>query len=496
MSTSTLEVAATKAISYTLYQGTFIHTPKLGSLEIHINALIGVDPSGTIDYINTQYTGASGPAAIKAFHSDYKGHGALESDSIRYVDISDTPTKFFCPGFVDTHIHASQYPNVGIGLDCQLLDWLKDYTYELENSFVDNKDKLAHAGDVYGKLIRKTLQSGTTCASYFTTIDPETTRLFAELLLDIGQRGFVGKVCMDQNDVYPAYKEDHDTCLRTMDQIVDYCEKINPDDEYLVQAIVTPRFAPTCSRSLLQELGSLAASKKLPIQTHLSENRNEIDLVLECFPEAHSYTSVYDKFGLLTPSTILAHGVYLDEDECKLIKSKGSSISHCPTSNTFLSSGEAPVKKYLYKDQINISLGTDVSGGYNLSILEIVKQSILVSHHRSMKTEKTEFDPKLSISDALYMATQAGAKAVGLESVIGSFEEGKRWDAQLIDLNSKTSNVDVFPCNLPDLKGSDANGTQIKIKNLLGKWIFCGDDRNCVQVWCNGRLVLDKLNFD
>lgn len=486
-------MAAMRPISYTLYYGTFIDTPKLDELRINLKSLIGVDSSGTIDFVHHSFDQNQG-SALEFFKSEYERLGnQIDLEKVHFVDISKDATKFFCPGFVDTHIHASQYPNVGIGLGSPLLDWLKDYTYSLENGFTKPQDKscLKLATDVYDSIIKRTLGNGTTCASYFTTIDPHTTILFASLLLKLGQRGFVGKVCMDTNDVFEDYKEDYDTCVQSMESIISHYESTNPKGEDLIKPIVTPRFAPVCSLKLLEYLGTLSAEKDLPIQTHISENENEIQLVAKLFPQFENYTSVYDNFNLLSSSTILAHGIHLDDKECEMVKHRNCSISHCPTSNTFIASGEAPVKKYLYKDEINVSLGSDVSGGYSSSLLEVIKQSILVSHHLSMKKDDSEFDPKLSIADAIYMATQAGAKAVGLSNLIGSFEEGKRWDAQLIDLDCTNSNIDIFSCNLPDIENVTQD-TKVKMKNLLGKWIFCGDDRNCTKVWCNGRLVVSK----
>lgn len=489
-----VEMAAMKPIPYTLYYGTFIHTPNLGELKVCLKTLVGVNKLGTIDFIHENYD-HDGQLALEFFKQEYKKQGnQLDPSELHYVDISDDATIFFCPGFVDTHIHASQYPNVGIGLGCQLLDWLKNYTYKLENGFTNPKDEecMKFSYDVYHKIIKKTLENGTTCASYFTTIDPHTTMLFARLLLKLGQRGFVGKVCMDSNDVFESYQEDQDDCVKSMELITSYYENTNPKGEQLIKPIITPRFAPVCSLELLEYLGSLAATKEFPIQTHISESHNEIELVARLFPEFDNYASVYDNFKLLNSSTILAHGVHLNEKERKLIKSRNCSISHCPTSNTFIASGEAPVKKYLYEDKINVSVGSDVSGGYSPSILEVIKQTILVSHHLSIKTRsESASDPKLSVADAIYMATQAGAKAVGLDNIIGSFDIGKRWDAQMINLSSANSNIDIFPCNVPDLKNINED-TETGVLNLLGKWIFCGDDRNCVMVWCNGRLVISK----
>lgn len=533
-----INAKAVAYIPYTLFYGTFVDTPTLGDLNIDFHTLVGVDKDGQIDYMHKNYKSSEHDnlSALQFFMKNHYKYIAEEDEyvtefveragernqyhdnihgnvdfvdvqydrnhsqygryNINYVDYSTDPTKFFFPGFIDTHIHASQFPNIGIGLDVPLLDWLSKYTFPLENRFTDaNSAKLKFAEDIYTKVIQKTLTNGTTCASYFTTTDGETTNLFGELLLKHGQRGFVGKVCMDHNE---NYEEDYDTCMDSMSKLVKYIHEINPDGESLVKPIITPRFAPVCSRELMKSLAALSLEHNLPIQTHISENLKEIEWVKELFPEFDSYADVYDKHNLLTKDTILAHAVHLTEVECKLVKERNCSISHCPTSNTFITSGEAPIKRYLYEDGINVSLGTDVSGGFDLSILSVLKHSILVSHHVSMKSDDQHIAKaaKLSMMDAMYMATQGGARAVGLANQIGSFEVGKRFDAQMIDLGV-ASNVDVFNWQLPDLKSQTQSQQDSDLAHdLLGKWVFSGDDRNCVKVWCNGRLVINKGSRD
>lgn len=502
------------ASAYTLIKATFVHTPTLeDGLQISPNTLVGFNYKGEIDYISFNNEQTDRHAIIETFKMERENSTPhIDYHYFDFIDYSKDQHKFICPGFVDTHIHASQYPNIGIGLGAPLLDWLKEYTFALENQFMSgNKNHLTLAKEVYSKVINKTLSCGTTCASYFTTIDTDTTNLFADLLMKFGQRGFVGKVCMDHNDEMPQYQESNEDTIASMNKIIAHCNSINPKDEVLVKPIITPRFAPVCSRKLLKSLGKIASTEKLPVQTHISENKDEIKLVSELFPECDNYASVYDDHDLLNSNTILAHAIHLTNDECHLIKEKNCSISHCPTSNTFISSGEAPIKKYLYQYKLNVSLGTDLSGGFEQSILGVLKYSILVSHHLSMKENKLEMNlgklpvgdvlymgnkeekemNKLSVSDAFYMATQGGAAAVGLADKIGSFAMGKKFDAQLIDLASVESNVDVFSWQLPDHK-DDHDLQMKKITNLINKWIFSGDDRNCVKVWCNGNVVVDK----
>ncbi|KAG7192433.1 uncharacterized protein KQ657_001834 [Scheffersomyces spartinae] len=470
------DVKCTTAIPYTLYYGTFIHTPELGKLEVLNNTLIGVNSEGYIDFIQSDFN-EDDDDPIYFFRNTYKNSGSWKH--FQFYDLRDT-FQFVVPGFVDTHIHASQYPNVGVGLNIQLLDWLTKITFPSENALGEN---MSMTHQVYSKIIKKTLSCGTTCASYFTTIDQPSTTLFANLLLQYGQRGFVGKVCMDHNPVYPDYEEDIDSCMDGMKTLIDDLERLNPSDEILVKPIVTPRFALSCTDKLLSDLGKLSKERNLNIQTHISENVKEVEQVKQQFPNDKNYALVYDRHQLLTEKTILAHGVYLEQEEIDLIKQRKCSLSHCPASNTFISSGEAPIKKYLYEDDINVSLGTDVSGGFEQSILGVLKQSILVSHHLSMKFEPKDDDKKenvkLSVADGLYMATLGGAKAVGYGQMLGSFAVGKKFDAQLIDLDR--GNIDMFSWQ-----------HTLPWKDLIAKWVFSGDDRNCIKVWCNGRLVILK----
>lgn len=468
---------------YTLYHGNIVHTPQLGSIEILVNQYVGVNAHGIIEFVKEA-------SSKEEIIEQLKSESNVKDEEIIFVDNSQKSASFLAPGFIDTHIHASQYPNIGIGSDLPLLDWLQNHTFALEEKLDGSEEGKKLAREIYSKVLDRTLSNGTTCASYFTTVDTETTEIFADLAAEKGQRAFVGKVCMDCNDSYPSYQELAEQSIANMKKLVDHCHGLERKgyDRLLVCPIITPRFAPVCLKELLAELGHLAEKYSLPIQTHVSENKDEISWVKSLFPECPNYTSVYDKFGLVNDRTILAHGIHLTQDELKLIKSKKTSLSHCPSSNSFITSGEAPVKKYLYEDRINVSLGTDLAGGYEQSILGVVRALVMVSHHLAMGNSK---DPKIGVAEGLYMATVGGATACNLASSVGTIEAGKKFDAQLIDLDVPGTNVDVFEFQRPS--GSDkAETVQSKMLNLLYKWVFSGDDRNCVRVWCNGRAVVNK----
>ena len=258
---------------------------------------------------------------------------------------------------------------------------------------------------------------------------------------------------------------------------ISHIAEIDPSNA-LVTPIITPRFVPSCTSELMHGLGALQKETGLPVQTHLSEHRNEVALVKQLFPDHTSYTHVYDDHGLLGPKTILAHAVHLSEEEVDLIKKREGKISHCPASNSALTSGVAKVRMLLDKG-VEIGLGTDMSGGYSPSILEAVKQALLVSRHLAMEEDDR---CKLSIEEVLYLSTRGGAQVVGLEKTIGGFDVGMEWDAQLIGLSQVGTGGDI------GTRPVDVFGWE-SWPERIAKWVFNGDDRNTLGVWVKGRLV-------
>lgn len=378
----------------------------------------------------------------------------------------------------DTHIHAPQYPNVGIFGNSTLLDWLETYTYPLEASFSD----VVKARRVYSACISRTIRHGTTTAAYYATTHVQSTNILADLCLEKGQRAFVGRCCLD-SDVNPDYYRDESPGKAIQDTRAsnEHIRKIDPDYA-LIKPIVTPRYAPSCTSQLMKRLGELSDQEDLPTQTHISENKSEIELVKELFPDSRHYAGVYDDHGLLTSRMILAHAVHLTAEERQLIKKREAKISHCPISNTAISSGLCPVRQLL-DDGITVGLGTDVSGGYSPSILAAARHASLVSRTIAMDGDDKA---KLSVGEVLYLATRGGAKVVGLADAIGGFEVGMQWDAQLVQLD------------MVDQDGAPSHDGPVDIfgwetwEGRVAKWVFGGDDRNTRRVWVKGKLVHKK----
>jgi guanine deaminase len=384
---------------------------------------------------------------------------------------------------IDTHIHASQYPNAGVFGKSTLLDWLNTYTFPMESSFSD----LDRAARIYNRVVARTLSHGTTTACYYATIHVPATNLLADICQSRGQRAFVGRVCMDSMSMSPDYYRDESTttAIQDTESCINHVRQIDPHFD-LITPIITPRFAPSCSKETLSALGKLHHETQVPCQTHISENKAECALVAELFPESESYAQVYDSASLLTSKMILAHAVHLTPEETTLIKNRDAKISHCPASNTALTSGTAKIRTLLNAG-LTIGLGTDVSGGYTSSILAEAREALFVSRHVAM-TEGDE--AKLSVEESLYLATRGGAKVVGLGDRIGGFEVGMDWDAQMVGLAGVGEGI-----------GLDQRAGPVEIfgaetwEEKVAKWVYTGDDRNTVAVWVKGRLVHSREGF-
>ncbi|KAF2271816.1 guanine deaminase [Westerdykella ornata] len=462
-------MAASSSIPKTIYLGTFVHCVSLSDLEIGENGAIGVDENGIIRFVEKD----TELGHVHEKHPDWNNAEVIHLKG----------NGFYFPGFIDTHTHAPQHPNTGLFGKTTLLDWLDTYTFPMEASFSD----LSRAQTIYSNFVSRTLSHGTTTCAYYATVHVPATNLLADICLQRGQRALVGRVCM--NTMSPEYYRDQsiDSAIADSKASIDYIRSIDPTGD-IVKPIVTPRFAPSCTSDCLSALGQLAKETEAHIQTHISENKNENALVKELFPDSKSYTDVYDTAGLLTPKTILAHGVHLSQEERQVIKDRGAKISHCPASNTAITSGCAPIREFLDMG-LTVGLGTDVSGGFSPSILEECRQAIWTSRFRAMHDGD---EAKLSTQEALYLATRGGAAVVGMEDRVGGFEVGKEWDAQMIRLGEVKEGGDRegrFDDGPVDVFGWES------AEDRVNKWVYSGDDRNCVAVWVKGRLVHRTARF-
>ncbi len=337
------------------------------------------------------------------------------------VPITDYGDSIIVPGLIDLHVHAPQYAFKGTGMDLELLDWLNTFTFKEEAKFND----LDYAKKVYSKFVDDLKNSATTRASIFSTIHVDATIELMQLLEKSGIIAYVGKVNMNRN--CPAYlsegnaKNSNDNTLKWLHMIDGKFKNVFP--------IITPRFIPSCDDELLDCLGYISKKLSLPNQSHLSENLGEIEWVKNLKPESKHYGDAYQVHGLFggENKTIMAHCVHSCDDEIELMKAQGVYIAHCPTSNINLSSGIAPVRKYL-EHNLNIGLGTDIGAGHSISIFKAIVDAIGMSKMNwNLKDNSAK---PLKISEAFYMATKGGGSFFGK---VGSFEKGYEMDAIVLD---------------------------------------------------------------
>lgn len=378
-------------------------------------------------------------------------------ESYKDYPVEDYTSKLIIPGFIDIHLHAPQYPNMGLGLDKELIPWLETYTFPEEEKYGD----LEYSRRVFTRLINDLWRFGTTRSVVFASIHKESTKLLMDLFVESGLGAYVGKVNMDRNTKKELTEDTNQSILDTEEIIKEFNDKSD-----LVKPIITPRFVPTCTEGLLEALGNLAIKYKVPVQSHLNENTSEVIWVKELFPNSKNYASVYDDYNLFGQTkTIMAHCIYNTDEEIDLMAQNGVYAAHCPYSNYNLSSGIMPLRKFLDKG-VPVGLASDISGGNSLSMMRIIAGAIQASKMKWLGTEK-ELAP-LSFSEAFYLATKGGGSFFGK---VGSFEEGYDFDALIIDDSPLTGIKDLT------------------IEERLQKFIYIGDDRNIIERYVKGRKV-------
>ncbi|SHK54209.1 guanine deaminase [Selenomonas ruminantium] len=316
------------------------------------------------------------------------------------LPLKDCRGKLIMPGFADLHLHAPQYIQIGMGMDDQLLDWLNRYTFKEEPKFADPD----YARQIYPLLAEELADCGTTSASIFATIHPESTDILCDILAQKGLRTYVGKVNMDNNSA-PALTEDTAQSLSDTEAFIKKWHK-HP----LVKPIITPRFVPSVTAGMMTGLGKLVREYNVPVQSHLSENKGEIQLVKELFPEDQYYMSVYDRFDLFgTTPTLMAHCIHLSEEEIAIMARKDVYAVHCPASNLNLASGLMPLRRMLDAG-VKVVLGSDIGGGHTLFIPHEIVRAIEISKIRSIDHPE---EAPLKLCEAFYLATKAGGSFFG-----------------------------------------------------------------------------------
>jgi len=369
------------------------------------------------------------------------------------LPLKECSGKLIMPGFADMHLHAPQYIQIGMGMDDQLLDWLDQYTFKEEPKFANPN----FARKIYPLLVDELANCGTTSAAIFATIHKESTDILCDTLAQKGLRAYVGKVNMDTNSA-PALTEDTEQSLADTEAFIQKWQKHD-----LVKPIVTPRFVPSTTAKMMTGLGKLAQEYQIPVQSHLSENPGEIQLVKKLFPEDKYYMSVYERFGLFgqTP-TLMAHCIHLSDEEIDIMANRKVYAVHCPASNLNLASGLMPTRKLLNAG-VNVALGTDIGGGHTLYMPHEIVRAIEISKIRSLYHPE---ETPLKLCEAFYLATKAGGAFFGQT---GSLETG--------------CSADFLITDIPDFQQDRT------VEEQLQYFIYHGTAQDIREVYVNGRSI-------
>lgn len=373
-------------------------------------------------------------------------------------EVIDFSNNLIIPGMNDLHCHAPQFRNLGMAMDKELIPWLDNYTFPEEGKF----KSIEYSDKVYKNFIKEVCRHGTTRIAVFATVHKESSIRLMDLFKQSGLGALVGKVNMNINCTDDLL-EDTEKSISDTEYILE--NYYNADE--LVNPIITPRFIPSCDSELLKSLGDLAIKYNVPTQSHLSENLGEIDWVKQLQPESEFYGDAYNRFNLFGQTkTLMAHCVYSCDKELELMKKNNVFAVHCPNSNLNLGSGIMPVRKFLDND-INIALGSDISGGHDLSIFKVMVNAIQCSKLLWVNSNKqVDF---LTLSEAFYMATKGGGSFFGK---VGSFEKNYDFDALVLD-------------------DSNLNPESYSLIERLERFIYIGDDRNIIHRYVRGEEISD-----
>jgi guanine deaminase len=329
------------------------------------------------------------------------------------AEVVDHRPHLLMPGFIDTHIHMPQ-AQVIASWGAQLLDWLNAYTFPAESRFSDPE----HASRIAGAFLDLLLAHGTTTAVAYCSSHPASVDAYFTAAQARGLRMIGGKVMMDRN---------------CPEGVRDTPQSSYDDSKALIAGwhgrgralyAISPRFAITSTPAQMEMAGALVAEHPdLHMQTHLSENRDEIDLTLSLYPEARDYLDVYERYGLLGPKSLFGHAIHLSDRETAAMAASGSVAVFCPTSNLFLGSGLYD-KVGLREKGVRRAIATDVGGGTSYSMLRTLDEGYKVLALRGQKLDPLK---------AFWWITRGNAEALGLADTIGTLAVGSEADVVVLD---------------------------------------------------------------
>ncbi|MEO0666094.1 MAG: guanine deaminase, partial [Pseudomonadota bacterium] len=328
--------------------------------------------------------------------------------------VVDYGARLIVPGLIDAHAHYPQTAMIA-SWGKRLIDWLNSYTFPEEARFADP----AYAEDIAGRYLDLLLDHGTTTVCTYCTTAPASVEAIFKGAEARGMRVLAGKTCMDRN---------------APEDLIDTPERAYDESKALLQAwhgrgragyVITPRFAPTSSAAQMEALGALwAEHPDCLMQTHLSEQVEELAWMRELFPDARDYLDVYERFGLLGARAVYGHAIHLTDRETARIGETGAALVHCPTSNTFIGSGLFDME---LARSIPVGLATDTGGGSSFSMLRTMAAAYEIAQLRGQA---------LHAAELLWLATEGSARALHLAGRIGRLAPGAEADICVLDLAS------------------------------------------------------------
>lgn len=402
---------------------------------------------------------------IEAAHHHHKGAVAVDEGRIvavgeatdlraRYPEarLHDHGDRLISAGFIDAHVH---YPQTAIiaSWGKRLIDWLNSYTFPEEMRFADP----AYAQEIANRYLDLVLARGTTTVCSYATIHPASVDAIFTAAQARGMRLFAGKTCMDRN----APEGLRDTAQSAYDDSKRLLQKWHGVDR--LSYVITPRFSPTSTPEQLAALGALW--REYPdclMQTHLSEQTDEIAWVRDLFPQSRDYLDTYEAQGLLREGAVYGHAIHLTDRERARLAEAGASLVHCPTSNTFIGSGLFDMG---LAQSLRVGLATDTGGGSNFSMLHTMAAAYEVAQLRGQSLHPAQL---------WWLATQGSARALHAEDRIGNIAPGMEADLVVIDLAST-----------PAIE--QATRRAQTLWQQLFPTIMMGDDRAVAEVWVGGQ---------
>ena len=400
----------------------------------------------------------------------HRQHGAILVDGDRSVETGDTDTlcrahpqtpvrdygdALITAGFVDAHMHYPQTAMIA-SWGKRLIDWLNDYTFPEESQFGDP----GYASEIAGRTCDLALAHGTTTLTSFTTIHPTSVDAFFGAAAARNMAVVAGKTCMDRN----APDTLRDTAQTAYDDSKSLLNKWHGVGR--AHYAITPRFSPTSTPEQLDTLGQLWGEyPDVLMQTHLSEQTDEIDWVRDLFPSARDYLDTYEQFGLLGPNGLYGHSIHLEPREVDRLAEIDAAVVHCPTSNTFIGSGLFDMGGLATR--VRTGLATDTGGGSSFSMLRTMAAAYEVGQLRG-----TVLHP----SQLMWLATAGSARALRLDNEIGQLNAGSAADLVVLDLAST-----------PAIAQRHARATDVW--DAVFPTIMMGDDRAVRATWVAGHCV-------